>query len=202
MTTNGLEGVVVADTELSAVDGEAGELLLRGLPVGEVAGRLRFEEVCRLMWEGDPSRGAPVDLGPARVRAYAKLGSLGDALAAPDAMDALRAAMAHLTSTGGVAPTREEVTAAVAVYAAAWSRVARGLDPIAPDPGLGHAADYLRMVHGKLPSERAVAAMDAYFATVVDHGMTASTFAGRVIASAESRLLSAGGGAAGASAAA
>ena len=100
-------------------------------------------------------------------------------------MDALRAAVAHLD--GRSSP--EEVIGAVAVYAAAWAR--RGRPAIAPDPSLPHAADYLRMIDGETPSEARVNALDAYLVTVSDHGMNASTFAARVVASTGSDLTSA-----------
>ena len=86
---------------------------------------------------------------------------------------------------------------AVAVFAAAWSRGIRGLEPLAPDPSLGHAADYLRMLTGQA-REPLVRAMDAYLVTVIDHGMNASTFTARVIASTGSDLVSAVTGAIGA----
>ncbi|MEZ4340417.1 MAG: citrate synthase [Sandaracinaceae bacterium] len=180
----GLEGVVVAETETSMVDGEAGELLIRGWPVGELAGVTSFERVASLMWTGelDPA----VDLGPARVSAFARLDRLGDALALPDAMDALRAAVAQLDGRA----TALELTGAVAVFAAAWSRRARGGEPVAPDPTAAHAADFLRMLRGDAPTTEEARALDAYLATVVDHGMNASTFAARVVASTESDRVS------------
>jgi citrate synthase len=79
----------------------------------------------------------------------------------------------------------------VATFAAAWARRRRGERPIAPDPALGHAADYLRMVMGETPSPARAAALDAYLVTVADHGMNASTFAARVVASTGSDLVSA-----------
>ena len=80
------------------------------------------------------------------------------------------------------------VTAATAVFAAAWCRIRAGLAPLAPDPTLAHAADYLRMATGR--AERA-AALEAYLVTVAEHGMNASTFAARVVASTGSDLVSA-----------
>jgi citrate synthase len=84
------------------------------------------------------------------------------------------------------------------VFAAAWARRAAGRAPLAPDPARSHAADYLRMVTGDPPSDGAVAALDAYLVTVIDHGMNASTFAARVIASTRSDMVSAVTGAVGA----
>lgn len=181
----GLEGVVVADTATSMVDGEAGELLIRGWPVGELAGVVSFERVCGLLWR-DTLDAPGVDLGPAREAAFARLPRLGGALELADAMDALRASAAQLEGSSA-----EELTGALAVLAAAWSRRARGLAPVPPDPGAGHAADFLRMVHDRTPSPGETRALDAYLATVVDHGMNASTFAARVVASTESDRVSA-----------
>jgi citrate synthase len=67
----------------------------------------------------------------------------------------------------------------------------RGGEPIAPDPTLSHAADTLSMLHGRKAGPREVAALDAYFVTVCDHGMNASTFATRVVASTQADLFAA-----------
>jgi citrate synthase len=185
----GLEGVVVTRTRLSRVDGEAGELVIAGARVEELAGQIPFEAVCARLWERPA-----VDLGPMRVQAFSRLGGLGDALDAPQPMDALRAATAHLSDQAG----EEEVTAAIAVFAAAWARRRAGQAPLAPEPRLSHAADFLRMLRGELPREPLVHGLDTYLATVVDHGLNASTFTARVIASTGSDLVSAVVGALGA----
>jgi citrate synthase len=65
---------------------------------------------------------------------------------------------------------------------------ARGNDPVTPDPTASHAADTLSMMLGRKPNAREVAALDAYFVTVCDHGMNASTFATRVVASTQADL--------------
>src|SRR5450631_2967960 len=81
----GLEGVVVTRTRLSRVDGEAGELVIAGSRVEDLAGAVPFEAVCARLWQRPA-----VDLGPMRLRVFSRLGSLGGALAAADPMDALR----------------------------------------------------------------------------------------------------------------
>ena len=113
----GLEGVVVTRTRLSRVDGEAGELVIAGSRVEDLAGAVPFEEVCARLWERPA-----VDLGPMRVQAFSRLGALGGALAAPEPMDGLRASVAQLSSKS----SPDEVTAAVAVFAAAWERQREG----------------------------------------------------------------------------
>ncbi len=185
----GLEGVVVTRTRLSRVDGEAGELVIAGSRVEDLAGTAPFEAVCARLWER-PS----VDLGPMRREAFSRLASLGGALDASEPMDALRASVAHLTSKS----SPDEVTAAVAVFAAAWQRRHEGKAPVAPDPRLSHAADVLRMVSGEPAPQPMVHGLDTYLSTVVDHGLNASTFTARVIASTGSDLVSAVVGAIGA----
>ncbi len=185
----GLEGVVVTRTRLSRVDGEAGELVIAGARVENLAGVVPFEEVCARLWERPA-----VDLGPMRLQAFARLATLGAALAAPEPMDGLRGSVAQLSSKS----TPDEVTAAVAVFAAAWERQREGKAPVVPDPRLSHAADLLRMVRGEPAPAAQVRGLDTYLSTVVDHGLNASTFTARVIASTGSDLVSAVVGAIGA----
>ncbi|MFO1267737.1 MAG: citrate synthase [Rubrivivax sp.] len=196
----GLEGIVVADTLLSDVDGER-RLIVRGHDVEDLARRCDFEALCALLWTGELPQGAAqhdalrTALGLARLRAWQRLSTLGDALDADDAMDALRAALAHLRypATADAATVRLDLTAAMAVFAAAWARRHRAA-PVQPDATLGHAADFLRMAAGRPADPFAAAraaALDAYLVTAADHGMNASTFTARVVASTQSDAVSA-----------
>jgi len=191
----GLEGTVVADTELSEVDGERGRLVLRGFSLDSLAPRAALEDVASLLWDG--ALPAPGDLtmrhafADGRRRAFAELPRLGNALALPDAMESLRAAVAHLVTSEPKAGQGPALAGAVAVFAAAWARGAGGKAPIAPDPELSHAADYLWMLHGKRPDDAGERALSSYLVAVADHGMNASTFAARVVASTGSDAVSA-----------
>src|SRR5262249_3085588 len=155
-TSNGLEGVVVADTTKSDVDGERGRLTIAGHDVEALAGKITFEDVCGLLWHGalpDDRQRATIaaQLAAGRALAFAKLPRLGHALAARDGMDALRAALAHLRLPDDASPEVPEValvTGAMALFAAAWAQKGAGQPPLAPDPSLSQAADYLRMVRG------------------------------------------------------
>ncbi len=193
--TSGLEGVVVADTRLSEVDGERGRLVVAGHDIERLAATSSFEEVATLLWSGALPDAASREaqqraLAEGRVRAFERLGRTGDALGLADGMDALRATTGHLSAQDGFdLPAR--LTAAVAVHAAAWARVRGGDKPVAPDPELGHAADYLRMLTGRTPDPRRVAGLEAYLVTVADHGMNASTFTARVVTSTGSDAVSA-----------
>jgi citrate synthase len=189
----GLEGVVVGETSLSEVDGERGRLVIAGHEIEQFAPGARIEDAAVLLWHGhlptDEERVAMNDsLGQGRVRAFERLPHLGDALDLADAMDSLRASLAHLPGSRGDGPS---LAGATAVFAAAAARRARGLPPIAPDPARPHSADYLRMLSGQPAPAEAARALDTYLVTVADHGMNASTFAARVVASTGSDAVSA-----------
>jgi citrate synthase len=187
----GLEGVVVAETRLSDVDGERGRLVIAGQDVEAIAGASTFEEVCALLWSAD-AREVRGRIGQGRVRAFAQLGRLGDALSLDAGMDALRAGLAHLTAGGGDAlADASNLVGANGVLLAAWLRARAGESPVAPDPTRGHAEDLLRTAVGVEPRADAAGALDAYLVTVSDHGMNASTFAARVVASTGSDMVSA-----------
>src|SRR5580692_7819745 len=142
----GLEGVVVAETRLSDVDGERGRLVIAGHDVETIPGNLAFEDLCALLWDAPPAE-VRVAVGEGRVRAFEGLGRLGDALGRPSGMDALRASLAHLTLDAGdvgdaahAGPGQLRAAArlagATAVFTAAWLRILRGSAPVPPDPRL------------------------------------------------------------------
>ncbi|MDB5034521.1 MAG: Citrate (Si)-synthase [Chlorobi bacterium] len=204
---SGLEGVVAASTALSGVDGEAGELVIAGFPLAELAPNATFEETIHLLWKGDlPDADSLPDLRESLAAARAlppmTLQLLREAatLRLP-AMDALRMAAGTLITTPNDAdPAREgiPIAARVPTIVAAYHRLASGHDPIAPRADLGHSANYLHMLTGSEPDAAAVRGLDTYLNTVVDHGLNASTFTARVITSTGSDLVSAVVGAVGA----
>ncbi|MDB4962665.1 MAG: hypothetical protein JWP01_2664 [Myxococcales bacterium] len=197
-TSNGLEGIVVADTAISHVDGDRGRLVIAGSDAEQLAAAGGFEgTVQRVLAAGGAKLDDP-DLGHARVAAWEVVGRLGDALDAPDAMDALRTSLGHLRTTGDDLRDALAAIGAAPVFVAAWYRKRTDQPLVGPDPTLDHASDYLRMTTGQPPSREAATALDAYLVTVIDHGMSASTFTARVIASTGSDLISAIVGAVGA----
>jgi len=122
-------------------------------------------------------------------------------------IDALRMACATLSldvpDAADISPAADLRTAKMLVarfptIVAAHARLAAGQEPIAPRTELSLAANFLYMVHGADPDPIAARALDTYWVTVIDHGMNASTFAGRVIASTRSDMVSAVTGAIGA----
>src|ERR671920_357752 len=112
-------------------------------------------------------------------------------------MDALRMAV----GTVGPGTDDEEALALVSclptIVAAYW-RMLGGKEPVGPDPGLGHAANYLYMLTGEVPGVEFTRALETYLNAVSDHGMNASTFVARVIVSTRSDFVSAVVGAIGA----
>ena len=116
-------------------------------------------------------------------------------------MDTLRTAASTLSLLPGAGNAEEDAKRLVAAFptiVAAYSRLRSGEQPIAPDPSLGHVANYLYMLEGKRPHARRERALTTYLNTVVDHGMNASTFTARVIISTRSDVVSAVVGAVGA----
>ena len=179
---SGLDGVVAAETRLSMVDGERGELIIGGHRVEELA-PWRFEDVVALLWPFPPERRA--------------LSSERAARSSDPLMDQLRAGIASLSAADDHDAASLLLHTAPAIVAGSWRRK-RGLEPIAPRHDLGFAANYLYMLTGDEPDAERVRALETYLNTVVDHGMNASTFAARVITSTGSDFVSAVTGAIGA----
>jgi citrate synthase len=207
----GLDGVVAARTRLSQVDGLAGELIIAGYELKTLAGRVGFEEAAHLLWRGALPHAE--ERGKLRQE-LAALRTVPDgtlrvvraaAHAAP--VDALRMACAtaslDLRDPDDISPaadlaTAKLLTARFPSIVAAHARLSEGQEPIAPRSDLSHAANFLYMLHGTEPDPIAARALDTYWVTVIDHGMNASTFAARVIASTRSDMVSAVTGAVGA----
>ncbi len=207
----GLDGVVAARTRLSHVDGLAGELIIGGYELKELAGRVSFEEAADLLWRGalpapDALAALRRELTALRPLPEETLRVVRAAAKAPP-IDALRMACATLSldlaDPDNISPSADlaaakVLTARFPTLVAAHARVSEGMEPIAPRADLSRAANFLYMVHGKEPDPIAARALDTYWVTVIDHGMNASTFASRVIASTRSDMVSAVTGAIGA----
>jgi citrate synthase len=151
--------------------------------------------VLALLWSGlfanaPTAQQVPALLGAARTHAYGLLaGADLDELRKAQPVDAVRALMARIDDADDL-DTALLLVAAPAVLTAAVIRAHRGLEPVEPDAAAGHAADMLSMAQGTAPSSEQAAALDRYFVTVCDHGLNASTFAARVVASTRAGLTS------------
>ena len=191
--SDGLEGVVAAETVLSDVDGAAGVLIVRGRSLDELAGRIAYEDMVGLLFEGfypDLPGDIAAALGRARTEVFAEVAALDTGLLDRTPIEAMRALTARLAD-GDDTATALRLLAAPAVFTAAVVRAQAGHAPVAPDPSMRHAADVLRMLRGQPATPAEADALDTYLVTVADHGLNASTFAARVVASTRAGLGSA-----------
>lgn len=196
----GLEGVVAARTALSKVEGTTGRLIYRGYSIHDLARTSSFEEIAHLLWFGRLPNKTELSHLKARLSEERSLSTivlqvLRDLPSRTEPMDALRT----VTSAWGAVsikgkPTIDQaiaLTARFPVFLATFQRLRNGLQPLESQPELGHAANYLYLLTGKIPEEQHVKALDAYLVLLADHGMNASTFTARVVASTESDIASA-----------
>jgi len=203
----GLEGIVASQTAISMVDGQNGRLVYQGYVIADLAEEMSFEEVAFLLWEGRLPNRAELDalsLELTNHRTLTQAANIAlDALPVDtDPMDVLRS----VVSVQGVEHRLAKPTVPLAIHATAsfptilalFYRRQLGLEPIKPRADLGHAANYLYLMDGREASPEIVQALNTYLVLLADHGMNASTFTARVIASTESDLTSALVGAIGA----
>ena len=186
---SGLEDVVAAETVLSDVDGKNGRLIVRGVSLDDLVATSRYEGVVALLFDGFfPIPGdLPAKLGAARLEVFEHVRTVGPALLRAAPVDALRALLARL-GDGDDLDTALRLVAAPAVFTTALLRLSSELEPVPPDARLSHAADTLRMLSGAAPANQQASALDRYLVTVADHGLNASTFAARVVASTQAGL--------------
>jgi citrate synthase len=191
----GLEDIVATSSAICYLDGERGVLAYCGHDIHDLAQHATFEEVCYLLWHR-------------RLPRRAELGDLQTALAAArplpeavirlmrqlppgDGMDALRTLTSALSHYDPDAPDHSpqatyrkavRLTAQMGSLVATIGRLSAGGAPVAPDPALGHAANFLYMLTGDRPDATAVRAFDIALILHADHELNASTFAARVAA--------------------
>jgi citrate synthase len=218
---SGLEGTIAAQTSLSHVDGQAGELVIRGFSVEELATRATYEEAAYLLWHDRLPDAQELAAFKRSLAARRELPQATVALlrvAAEQVMEPMDA-LCMATGTLGLrsdtephdAPEHDNARDAGVIgrdaynivgrfptIVAAYWRLLQGHDPIAPRGDLDHAANYLYMLSGEAPSAARVRALETYLVALIDHALNASTFTARTIISTQSDLISAVAGAIGA----
>ena len=196
----GLEGVIAATTALSKVEGQHGRLIYRGYEIGDLARHCTFEQVAHLLWCGHlPDQTELADL-TSRLTAQRDLSDtvlavLNHLPITAEPMDVLRTVVSAWGATTDLSapPSLDQaiaLTARIPLILAAFARRRRGLNPLPSRPDLSHAAHYLYLLNGQTPDPAQARALDAYFIMLADHGMNASTFTARVVASTQSDLAS------------
>src|SRR3712207_3035508 len=194
----GLEGVVAASTALSHVFGEEGKLVYRGFDIHELAGKASFEEVAYLLWMGRlPTSEELADLlrnlGEQRPLPKQVVDVIRDLPATAAPMDALRTGVSALgASDAGQFDDVPDLDEAISLTAkfpgilAAFFRLRQGLEPVSPKVEHNTAQSYLYQLFDREAEERHWRPLEVYLTLLADHGMNASTFTARVIASTRS----------------
>ena len=194
----GLEDVVAGESAICFLDGERGVLAYCGYDIHDLADMERgasFEEVCFLMWHRRlPNRSELGDvqtqLAAARILPEPILRAM-KSLPPVDGMDALRTLTSMLGHYDPDAADRSpesryrqavRLTGQLGAVVATWGRWTAGGSPVAPDPAMGHAANFLYLLTGQRPSPLAARAFDVSLVLHADHELNASTFAARVAA--------------------
>ncbi len=200
----GLKGVHFDRSKVCFIDGRAGELRYRGYSIHDLAAHSNFEETCCLLLDGELPNLAQFKSFKAELLAARNLPSeIFDVIRTVQRahpMDVLRTAVSALsafdpeTSDKSAPATRRKgirLTSQVPMIVAAHEQIRSGRTPIAPNPKLGHAANFLYMLTGKVPSEDTARLMDTDMVLHAEHGANASSFTARVVAGTEADLHSA-----------
>lgn len=200
----GLDGTIVAETRLGAIDGLAGQLSYCGYSVHELAEGASWEEVLYLLWHGElPNAGELAalreELETERVLTEAELALVQRLPQEGHGMDVIRAGvslLAGLHRPGLMRASRLyaeglRLAAKLPLLVAAWARHREGREPVTPARGRSHAAAFLEALHGRAPDAVEEAACNAYLVLLAEHGLNVSTFVARIVASAQNDLYAA-----------
>ncbi len=187
----GLEGVVIAKSSITFIDGQQGILRYRGIDINELAAKSNFEEVTYLLWNGKLPNQAQFlafkkELETHRPLPAEVLKLLRGIPKGAIPMEVARTAVSYMATfprkkgeTFDQFNRREslQLTSTLPTIVASYERIRKGKTPIRPDPRLGHAANFLYGLSGKKPDEVSRAAFDTLSILYADHEMNASTFA-------------------------
>jgi citrate synthase len=197
----GLKGVYFERSGVSDIDGAAGRLSYRGYSIHDLARHSTFEETAYLLIFGELPTAAELRDFTTRLTAARELpGPVLDiirTLAHAHPMDVLRTAVSALaafnpgserTDRDAMVDQTIRLTAQAPMIVAAHDNLRNGRAPVAPDPALGHAANWLWMLKGETPSADAARLADIDFILHAEHGSNASAFTARVVIGTEANL--------------
>lgn len=194
-TGTGLKGVVLDETRIALIDGEAGKLVYRGYNIHDLAQHATFEEVAYLLLRGSlPNREELGDftreLKAGRALPQPVVQTIENVKAAHP-MDILRTAVSaavaldessHVATPEVALPAGVRLISQVASIVATMHRLRSGQEPVPPRDDLSHAANFLYMMFGREPEEREAKIIDLDLILHAEHSSNASTFAARVAA--------------------
>jgi citrate synthase len=197
----GLKGVYFDRSRVCYIDGRAGELRYRGYSIHDLAERSTFEETCYLLFHGELPKQDQLNRFTSELKAArrlpAEIHNLIEIIKTAHPMDVLRTAVSALAafdaevadnSPAAIVRKGLRLASQVPMIVAAHEHIRNGRAPLAPDPALGHAANFLYMLKGKAPSGDAARLMDTDMILHAEHGANASSFTARVVAGTEANL--------------
>lgn len=198
----GLRGIVVADTKISAVDGEKGELIYRGYDIGELARYSTFEETAYLLLHGNLPTKKELDIFKELLIMHENLPeeiikNLKDRKKTAHPMDVLQSMIPMLSDFDGNARLETKMAnieksiiliAKMATLVAYWDRIRKNLEIKEPKEGLGYAANFLYMLKGEIPDIETAQSLDTSLVLHAEHSFNASTFTARVVASTHAHM--------------
>src|SRR6266446_173921 len=193
----GLEGVVIAKSAITFIDGEQGIIRYRGIDINELAAKSNFEETTYLLWNGNLPNKIQLSEFKRQLAAHRPLPSevlklLRGIPKGAIPMQVARTAVSYMAmfprkkgETFDQYNRRKslQLTSSLPTIVASYERIRKGKTPIKPAPRLGHAANFLYGLWGKKPDEQSRAAFDTLSILYADHEMNASTFAAVVATS-------------------
>lgn len=201
----GLRGVKIATTRISDVDGERGRLIYRGYRIEDLATHVGFEETAYLLLKEKLPNAAELDafrreLADERAIPTSLIEALQSQPISSKPMDILQASIALLANVDpdiqkGTRDAADRMAVRLisrtATVVAAWDRIRNGLSPVAPNPELGHAANFLYMLSGNIPDDETARFFDTCLVLHAEHSFNASTFAAREVASTRAHMYAA-----------
>jgi len=197
----GLKGVYFDRSRVCFIDGRAGELRYRGYSIHDLAEKSTFEETCYLLLRGELPSKAQLEQFTSELKAARKVPAeiyeLIEITRNAHPMEVLRTAVSALgafdpdvadNSPEAILRKGIRLTSQVPMIVAAHEHIRNGRAPVAPDPSLGHAANFLHMLKGSAPSADSARLMDLDMILHAEHGSNASAFTARVVAGTEANL--------------
>jgi citrate synthase len=193
----GLEGVPVAESAISFIDGKRARLEYRGIAVETLAEHSCFEETAWLLLKGQlPTQKELVDFDQ-ELRHHRRLKyKLLDLIKClPETGHPMGALQAAVAAMGMFYPARDvsnpkiqwesaiRLLAKLPTVVAAFHRLRHGDEAIPPCDDLDHAANFYYMLFERQPSPAVRKVLDACLILHAEHTMNASTFSSRVTAS-------------------
>lgn len=195
--STGLRGVEVADTNICLIDGDRGDLFIRGYNINDLANNSTYEEVVYLLLYGKLPSKSQLKKTSSLIKKYQELPEvlveqLQKTSRNTPPMSVLQSSLALLAGYDTEVQKQSKKTdqdialrliARIPIIVAMWERIQNDKEPVPPNKNLSHAANFLYMLHGTEPSKEAAHAFDVSLILHAEHSFNASTFTARVIAS-------------------